>query len=708
METKFAILYRWTVCMVGLFGITACSNDETGGKGPAANKEFTVYISDVTPRGAKIAVTPKDRTLAYYFDVVSEKSLADNYGGDIETCFRSGLQQYIDRYAATLTPQEVLEAIKSVGNDDYTYRWLSDDSKYYVLVAGIKTTEPGTTTSVESTFFETQPLFKNAFTFIGIEPTDLSVKATVSSENAEIPYVTVLVKEDDFIQSGKSVEAFLDEVTQDAIAYATSLGVTLEDAVDALTETGESEFSQDKLSPAVDYLLLAAGVNSEGYVVTEGASLPVRTADPRKSEMTIEFRISDLSPTGAVIRYIPSVKNDRYFFDIAEASELDGLSDEQIVANRIEAAGSYIGFYTTYDDYDNDMTGYLSPGTEYVALAFGYISYTTTGLFRSQPFTTPSEQYAQDFGACTAAYYGDRFGVGRDNWLLKLSAADGSYSVELNCLSGAAGTFADGIPAGSYTFSASGEKGAFSILPDGSQVVKASDGSASGVASGGIEITYEQGVCKIATDVTDAEGHRIKGSFSGTAAATDYAGYPAIGEIVMAQARYYADGNWFINLYDYPLSGNTGQDTYNLAFDLYVSEAEHAPADGLPTGSFDIVASGLGVRDNGYTKLQFDSRKVCDIRSGTLHIDEAAEGGYTIAFRGACPMTDIDVRYTGAVALNGLPTGSLRSKGDGTPEPRNGLAAKRRACAAEAAAQTPRQPRVRIPDGGVALRRFDL
>lgn len=708
METNFTFLCKWTVCMVGLFGITACNNDETSGKGPAANKAFIVHISEATPRGAKIAVTPKDKTLAYYFDVVSEKSLADNYGGDIETCFRSGLQQYIDRYAATHTPQEVLEAIKSVGSDEYTYAWLSDDSKYYVLVAGITTTEPGLTTAVESIAFETQPLLKNAFNFTDIEPTDLSVKATVSSENTEIPYVTILAKEEDFIRSGKGVEAYLDEITQDAIAYATSLGVTLEDAVDALTETGESEFSQNKLAPGMDYLLLAAGVNAEGYVVTEGASLPVRTADPRKSEMTIEFRVSDLSPTGAVIRYIPSVKNDRYFYDIAEASELDGLSDEQIVANRIEAAGSYIGFYTTYDDYDNDMTGYLSPGTEYVALAFGYISYTTTGLFRSEPFTTPSEQYAQDFGACTAAYYGDRFGVGRDNWLLKLTAADNSYSVALNCISGTAGSFAEGIPAGKYLFSDDGAKAAFSILPDGSQVVKASDGSASEIASGSIEITCEQGVCKMTTDVTDAAGHRIKGSFSGTPAATDYAGYPAIGTIVTAQARYYTGGNWFINLYDYPLSGNPGRDTYNLAFDLYVSEAEHAPAKGLPIGTFEVVAEGLGVLVGDYTKLQFDSRKVCNIRSGTLTIAAAAEGGYTIAFRGSCPMTDIDVSYTGAVALNGLPTASLRSKGAGAAEFGSRLAEKRRIQAEQAAARADRHPRVRIPDGGVALRRFDL
>ena len=134
--------------------------------------------------------------------------------------------------------------------------------------------------------------------------------------------------------------------------------------------------------------------------------------------MTFEFQVSDLSPTGAVIKYIPSVKNDRYFYDIAESKELEGLTDEQIMAKRIELAGSYIGFYTTYDDYENDMRSYLDPDTEYVALAFGYISYITTGLFRSEPFSTPASQYGQDFGECTSGYYGDRYQTGKDNWRL--------------------------------------------------------------------------------------------------------------------------------------------------------------------------------------------------------------------------------------------------------------------------------------------------
>lgn len=136
----------------------------------------------------------QNQTGAYYFDVVSDKVLRENYGGDFEACFKSGLQQYIDRYAATLTPEEVLTAISSTGDASYTYQWLGDNTKYYILAAGITTAEPGTTTKVEYSEFETLPLIKNEFTFSDITPTDLSVKATVSSADPELRYVTYLVE----------------------------------------------------------------------------------------------------------------------------------------------------------------------------------------------------------------------------------------------------------------------------------------------------------------------------------------------------------------------------------------------------------------------------------------------------------------------------------------------------------------------------------
>lgn len=692
-----------------LLAFAACNDKEPEGDDTPPQTEFTISATEISPRGATVSISPKDRTGTYYFDVISEKSLRENYNGDFEACFKSALQQYIDRYAETLTPEEVLTAISSTGDDFYTYQWLGDGTKYYILAAGITTSEPGTTTKVEYLEFETLPLIANEFTFADITPTDLSVKARVSSADPKLRYVTYLVEKEEFDAAGMSPEAYVDKTNQNLIAYATGLGVTLEDAIDAMSESGTSEFSQDKLAPAVNFLLMAAGINSEGYVITECASREVRTADPRKSEMTFEFQVSDLSPTGAVIKYIPSIKNDRYFYDIAESKEIEGLTDEQIMAKRIELAGSYIGFYTTYDDYENDMRTYLDPDTEYVALAFGYISYITTGLFRSEPFSTSASQYGQDFGECTAGYYGDRYKAGKDNWRLTLTAADKSYTLSLNCLADAVKGAAGGIPAGEYDFPADGSQGAFSILPDGSNVTNKSDQSRATVKSGKITVSYEGSGCTIAADVTDNEGNNVKGTFRGNAAITDYTAYPAIEQIASAQVTFYGGGNWFVNLYDYPLESNA-DNTYRLTFDLYVStETSPSATGGLPEGTYDVVATGLGIRSNKDTRVEFDSKQLCTIESGRMTVARNGDE-YTISFKGSSPLTDIDVSYTGALKINDLTRAtSVKWADDGIsakiPESHEPMAKKQSATATR---KEPRKPYTRIPDNGVGLRHFEF
>lgn len=234
---NFPVLLKF-IAGCGLLALAACDDkDPSGGDNPPQT-EFTITATAITPRGATVSVSPKNQTGAYYFDVVSDKVLRENYGGDFEACFKSGLQQYIDRYAATLTPEEVLTAISSTGDASYTYQWLGDNTKYYILAAGITTAEPGTTTKVEYSEFETLPLIKNEFTFSDITPTDLSVKATVSSADPELRYVTYLVEKEEFDATGLSPEAYVDKTNQELIAYATGLGVTLEDAIEAMSESG--------------------------------------------------------------------------------------------------------------------------------------------------------------------------------------------------------------------------------------------------------------------------------------------------------------------------------------------------------------------------------------------------------------------------------------------------------------------------------------
>lgn len=673
-------------------------NEEPAPPAPVVNPDFEITASAVTARSASIAVKPADPNGCYFFDIISDDALAEQYGGDFEAALLSGLQRYVDHYADRLTPEQVLEGISSTGDDSYDYYGIGDATTYHVLAAGITTSEIGLTTDVNHLAFTTSPLDDLSFGFSEISSTDMTVSATIAGPDASRPYTCALVRADEFQQSGISAEAYVDQVTQRLVATATSVGVTFEDAVEAVSFRGVTEFTQNKLLPDIDYLLLVAGIDDHAYVSSRAVMQPLRTAEPRRVDMNFEFEVTDLSPTGATITYIPSIKNERYFYNIVEASSVEGLSDEQIIAASIEEAGSYIGFYTTYGDYRNEMTPYLQPSTTYVALAFGYISYVTSPLCISEPFTTPGEQFEQDFSACTASYFGNRNDPSRDSWQLRLQVPDGSFSVTLDCHTAATGSCAAGIPAGTYTLAQTLPAGQPALLSARSCLTQ-KNGTKSSFRSGQITVTSDNGTTRIVADLRTETGYHVAGTFSGTPATTDYvADYPPLGTICDMAASYYNGGNWFFSFYDSERGSG-----YRVALDLYIDPAVASSTE-WPTGEFPVVASGLGVRVSGDSKLEYKGRKLVDIDEGTLTITRTGDA-YTFTFKGSCPMTGIDFSYT----VTKSSASAMSAKASRADDTRIDPAAVRPARpAGPMLRSTPQRDGRRIVADGIATRRFDL
>lgn len=677
----------------------ACNNEnETiAPPDPPATPDFAITVSAVTARSASVGIRPADPNCIYFFDVISDEALTERYDGDVEAAFRSGLQRYIDYYADRLTPEQVLEGISSTGDDSYDYYGIGDATTYHVLAAGITTTEIGTTTAVNHLAFTTSPLSDIPFGFSEIASTDMTVSATIEGPDATLPYTCVLMRADEFRESGLTAEACIDRITQQLIATATGVGVALPDAVEAVSLRGTAAFTQNKLSPDVDYLLLVAGIDDHAYVSSNAVIQPLRTAEPRQVDMSFEFEISDLSPTGATITYIPSIKNERYLYNLVEASSIEGLTDEEIIAASIEEAGIYIGFYTTYDDYRNEMAPYLTPNTTYVALAFGYISYVTSPLCISEPFTTPGEQFEQDFSACTASYFGNRHDPSRDSWQLQLQVPDGSFTVTLDCHTAAPGSSSAGLPAGTYTFE--------QTLPAGQPALLASrcyltqkNGTKLHFTSGRITVTSGS----IVADLRTETGYHVAGTFSGTPATTDYtAAYPALGTICDMAATPYSGGNWYFSFYD-----TTSRDGYRITLDLYIDPADFTKEE-WPTGEFPVVASGLGICANDYTALEYKARKISFIDEGTLTVTRTGDD-YTFAFKGSCPATPIDFSYTvaksdptglSATAAKSTPTEAARTT-SATAEPMRPVSPMLR--------EAPHRKGRRIIADGMATRHFDL
>lgn len=672
-------------------------NDDPAPPAPVVNPDFAITVSAVTARSASVGIRPADPNCIYFFDIISDDALTERFDGDVEAAFRSGLQRYIDYYADRLTPEQVLEGISSTGDDSYGYYGIGDATTYHVLAAGITTTEIGTTTAVNHLAFTTSPLSDIPFGFSQIASTDMTVSATIEGPDDALPYTCVLMRADEFRESGITAEACIDQVTQQLIATATGVGVAFQDAVEAVSFRGTTAFTQNKLQPDVDYLLLVAGIDDHAYTSSNAVIQPLRTAEPRQVDLTFDFEISDLSPTGATITYIPSIKNERYLYNIVEASSIAGLSDEEIIAASIEEAGSYIGFYTTYDDYRNEMTPYLTPNTTYVALAFGYISYVTSPLSISEPFTTPGEQFEQDFNACTASYFGNRHDPSRDSWQLQLGVPDGSFTVTLDCHTAATGSCADGLPSGTYTLAQTLPSGQPALLSARSFLTQ-KNGTKQLFTSGGITATPD----RIVVDLRTETGYHVAGTFEGTPAATDYtAAYPDPGTICDMAATPYSGGNWYLSFYDSPT-----RDNYRITLDLYIDPADFTKEE-WPTGEFPVVANGLGICANDYTALEYKARKISFIDEGTLTVTRTGDD-YTFAFKGSCPATPIDFSYTVAKSgTSGLSAAAAKSTSPAAARTASPAAGPRRPVS-PMLRNAPRREGRRIIADGMATRRFDL
>lgn len=74
-----------------------------------------------------------------------------------------------------------------------------------------------------------------------------------------------------------------------------------------------------------------------------------------------------------------------------------------------------------------------------------------------------------------------------------------------------------------------------------------------------------------------------------------------------------------------------------------------------------MVATGLGIRSNKDTKVEFASKQLCTIESGQMTVARNGDE-YTISFKGSCPLTDIDISYTGALKVNDLTRSGTRKK----------------------------------------------
>ncbi len=136
------------------------------------------------------------------------------------------------------------------------------------------------------------------------------------------------------------------------------------------------------------YTVVAFGWNGDkGVATSDVARLGTPFVTLTDDRMTIGISVDAVSSQNATVSFTPSAKTQPYYADVVLASQVQGLSDEEVVEvvkqknstlSAVSHTGNYTGNYT------------VDAGTEYVAVAFGYDT-TTSALstkLATQSFTS--------------------------------------------------------------------------------------------------------------------------------------------------------------------------------------------------------------------------------------------------------------------------------------------------------------------------------
>lgn len=114
------------------------------------------------------------------------------------------------------------------------------------------------------------------------------------------------------------------------------------------------------------------GIGADGAITTEIVEAQTTRPEAALTTATFSVKVSEITDSGAVVSQTATDAHLPYFCDCLVASEIEGMTDDQIVTYVKESYGIYMVFASVVGNYTYDGRGYMDPDTKYYAVAFGY------------------------------------------------------------------------------------------------------------------------------------------------------------------------------------------------------------------------------------------------------------------------------------------------------------------------------------------------
>lgn len=348
---------------------------------------ITIHEDEITESSVKVTVTPADDEMPYASMIIETKVYAEQVKDDTKLveAVLAQYQGYADEMGLTLD-QFLSTHILKYGEQTMEVPDIRHNTEYYFFSFGLSPEGEQLCEVVKETF-RTKDVEKIDMSFeIEYEVNGPDILMSVHPSRDDHQYFYELIAVADLEEKDMTPGEYLQWMVDSHISFGAQVGgMTPEEVVDAISNTGDASFLYDFLVADSDYVGVAAAINKNGVLCSEFTTKDVRTGKVDGSENRLTISVGEVNADRVYYSIEPS-NEDPYVIQVQPASYWEGMSDEEILKGLTEYDQSR---YTKTGTYSGRATN-LTPETKYFVFAFGYAGGTyTTELFKAEFTTLP-------------------------------------------------------------------------------------------------------------------------------------------------------------------------------------------------------------------------------------------------------------------------------------------------------------------------------
>ena len=285
-----------------------------------------------------------------------------------------------------ITLDRMIEIHQRKGNVDLSFSNLSPSTSYCIYCYGLSAAGERLTPITKTTVKTKAPAGLDCNFDISYNSDGIEVTMNVKPSNPDTRYYFNMLQAD--LTDEEVMTKVMDYLGQLVSIYEMN-GYTREQAIEALTFSGESSYTFTVLEPNSEYKGFAFALSPSG-ITGDMTTKNVKTGEPKASDNNITVEVFDIQPRQVSVRCTPSRLGERYVVTCAPLEYYGNMPDDEVLPYLTQYLKNG-NIQAVTGVFESDLTQ-LSPDTQYELLVVGVNgSYPSTKLFRER-FTTKKEQ----------------------------------------------------------------------------------------------------------------------------------------------------------------------------------------------------------------------------------------------------------------------------------------------------------------------------